>query len=119
MSIWWRAPVLSLAGILGAIGVLGGFDAHHFPAYFKDAAAMAVMFLGIPIVAFTIVMIVLERFLGKYGRSVVALICAAPGLIFYVLYLINPGDGSYLFTLLVCFVGWAALWFITAPRASA
>jgi hypothetical protein len=118
MSMWWRTLVLSLAGILGAIGVLGGFDAHHFPAYFRDAAVMAVMFLGIPIVAFTIAMIVLEKLLGKYGRSVVTLICAAPGLTFYVLYLINPGDGSYLFTLLVCFFGWAALWFITAPAQS-
>jgi hypothetical protein len=119
MPIWLRAIVLSLSGILVAIGVSGGLDAHHFPAAFMEVGILVVMFLGIPIVVLTIVLMAIEHFLGKYGRRVVTSICAAPGLCLYVLALEGDGDWGYVFTAVGCFIGWAALWFITAPRASA
>jgi hypothetical protein len=116
--MWWRTLVLSLSGILGAIGVLGGFDAHHFPAYFEDVGALVVMFLGIPIVLVTLALIGFEKFLGRYGRAVVTLICAAPGLCLYGLFLFGGGgDAGYALTIVACFSGWAVLWFITAPQA--
>jgi len=117
MSIWLRALVLSLSGIVAAIGALGGFDTHHFPEYFEFAGGLVVIFGGIPIVALTIGMIVLEKLLGKYGRYVTTLVCAAPGLCLWVLFLVaGGGDASYALTVVACCFGWAALWFITAPR---
>jgi hypothetical protein len=117
MSIWLRALVLSFSGIVVAIGGLGGFDAHHFPEYFKIVGSLVVIFGGIPIVALTIGMIVLEKILEKYGRYVMTLLCAAPGLYLWVLFLVDGGgDASYVFAVVACCFGWAALWFITAPR---
>ncbi len=119
MSVWCRALVLSLSGIGAAIGVAGGFDTHHFPEYFRFAGGLVALFLGIPIVVVTLGMIALERVLGKYGRYVVTFLCAAPGVAAWVLWVMGGGGGDvgYLYTMVACFIGWAALWFMTAPRA--
>jgi hypothetical protein len=110
--------MLSLSGIVGAIGVAGGFDPHHFPAYFMVAGTLVVMLLSIPIVAVTTGLLALETRLGRYGRYVVTTICAAPGLLLWVLFAQGGGDAGYAFTIVVCFFAWAALWFMTAPHDS-
>jgi hypothetical protein len=117
MSTWWRRLVLSLWAIICAIGVMGGLDPHSFPAYFILAGSMVVMLLGIPIVTATIGLLALEERLGRYGRYVVTTICAAPGLGLWVLFLLIGGDSGYAFTVVDCFLAWAALWFMTAPAS--
>jgi hypothetical protein len=120
MLMWWRVPLLSLFGIFAAIGVLGGFDVRHFPEYFSFVGILVIMFWGIPIIAVTLALIGFEKLLGKYGRCVVTLVCSAPALFLVVLFVQNGGgDGSYVLTAIASFIGWAALWFITAPRAFA
>jgi hypothetical protein len=120
MSIWWqrRRLMLSLSGIVAAIGVAGGFDAHHFPADFMMAATVVVILLGIPIVAVTTGLLALETRLGRSGRYVVATLCAAPGLCLWVLFAQGGGNAGYAFTVVVCFFAWAAHWFMTAPHDS-
>src|SRR5580704_18014262 len=95
MSMWWRTPLLSLAAIFAAIGGLGGFDTHHFREYFEFAGTLVLMFWGVPIVLITLAMIWLERLMGKYGRYVMTLVCAAPGIYLYVLFLRLGGDAHY------------------------
>jgi hypothetical protein len=110
--------VLSLSGIFASIGVSGGLDAQHFPEYFMFAGILVIMFWSIPIVLITLALIGLEKLLGKYGRYVVTLICAAPALFLTILFQQGGGDRKYVFTAIACLFGWAALWFITAPRPS-
>jgi hypothetical protein len=116
MSIWLRVLLLSLSGILASIGFLGGFDVQHFPTNFEGIGLLVIMFWGIPIIIVTIVLIGLEKLLGKYGRYVVTSICAAPGLFLYLTLLQGGGD-RYALIMIACCFAWAALWFITAPRA--
>jgi hypothetical protein len=46
---------------------------------------------------------------------VVTFLCAAPGLGVWVLFFKIGGQTSYVLTVVACFIGWAALWFVTAP----
>jgi hypothetical protein len=106
MSRSWRLLVLSLAGIVATVAAAGG-----------TGGGLVVIFLGIPVVALTIGLIAFETRLGKYGRYVVACLCAAPGLCLWVAFLKIGGDARYVATAVACFLGWAALWYMTAPRA--
>jgi hypothetical protein len=113
--MWWRTLVLSPFGIFAAIGGFGGFTVRDF----EVTAFYVVLLLSIPIVLVTILMIALEKLMGKYGRYVVTAVWAAPGLCLYVLVAAQSGEvDRYALTSVACIFGWAALWFITAPTQS-
>ena len=110
-----RLTVLSSTGLVTLAGTLDVFK----PPYNFDNIAVVALCLFSPLIpCLVIVIMTLELILGKYGRRIVPILVAAPALAPILDYLSGSGSSGYALTLAFCFVGWAAVWFVTSPRTS-